>query len=131
MAGMITQMEKWHLVNKGIVQSFQWETTDLNSVEKQELFTSLEHLRFLMLIFFSFLFCPNVATGPSWSWSYGSWIYNYLCNKWLSPPTMWVRIPLRRGVLDTTLYVIKFVSHLRQVGRFLWFPLSIKLSGTI
>jgi hypothetical protein len=19
--------------------------------------------------------------GPSWSWSYGSWIYNYLCNQ--------------------------------------------------
>jgi len=23
--------------------------------------------------------------GPSWSWSYGSWIYNYLCNQCLSP----------------------------------------------
>jgi hypothetical protein len=22
--------------------------------------------------------------GPSWSWSYGSWIYNYLCNQCLS-----------------------------------------------
>jgi hypothetical protein len=33
-----------------------------------------------------------------WSWSYGSWIYNYLCNQCLSPITMWVR-----GVLDTTL----------------------------
>jgi len=21
----------------------------------------------------------------SWSWSYGSWIYNYLCNQCLSP----------------------------------------------
>ena len=38
----------------------------------------------------------------SWSWSYGSWIYNYLCNQYVSP-LMWVRIPLRRGVLDTTL----------------------------
>ena len=32
------------------------------------------------------------------SWSYGSWIYNYLCNQCL-----WVRIPPRRDVLDTTL----------------------------
>jgi hypothetical protein len=41
---------------------------------------------------------------PSWSsWSHGSWIYNYLCNQCLSPLTLWVRIPLRRGVLDTTL----------------------------
>jgi len=23
--------------------------------------------------------------GPSWSWSYDSWIYNYLCNQCLSP----------------------------------------------
>jgi len=23
--------------------------------------------------------------GPSWSLSYGSWIYNYLCNECLSP----------------------------------------------
>jgi len=23
--------------------------------------------------------------GASWSWSYGSWIYNYLCNRCLSP----------------------------------------------
>jgi hypothetical protein len=41
--------------------------------------------------------------GPSWSWSYGSWIYNYLSNQYLSPLTLWVRIPLRQGVLDTTL----------------------------
>jgi len=44
--------------------------------------------------------------GTSWSWSYGSWIYNYnvhkmyLCNQCLLPLKLWVRIPLR---LDTTL----------------------------
>ena len=42
--------------------------------------------------------------GPSWSWMYGSWIYNYLCNQCLSPLMLWVRILLRRGVLYTTLY---------------------------
>ena len=39
----------------------------------------------------------------SWSWSYGSWIYNYLCNQCLSPLTLWVWIPHGWGVLDTTL----------------------------
>jgi len=29
--------------------------------------------------------------GPSWSWSYGSWIYNYLYNRRLSPLTLWFR----------------------------------------
>jgi hypothetical protein len=41
--------------------------------------------------------------GPSWSCSYNSWIYNYLCNQRLSLSTLWVRTPLNRGVLDTTL----------------------------
>jgi len=39
---------------------------------------------------------------PSW-WSYGSWIYNNLCNQCLSQLTSWVRILLRWGVLRTTL----------------------------
>ena len=41
--------------------------------------------------------------GPSWSWSYGCWIYSYLCNQCISPLTLWGRIPFRRCVLDTTL----------------------------
>ena len=41
---------------------------------------------------------------PSLLWSYGSWIHNYLCNQCLSPLTLRVRILLRRGKLDTTLY---------------------------
>ena len=38
--------------------------------------------------------------GPSWS--YGSWIYNYLCNQCLSPLKLLESI-LWQGVLDTTL----------------------------
>jgi len=26
----------------------------------------------------------EIQKGPPWSWSYGSWIYNYLCNQYLS-----------------------------------------------
>jgi hypothetical protein len=37
------------------------------------------------------------------SWSYDSWIYNYLCNQCLSPPTLCVQVLFRWGVLDTTL----------------------------
>jgi hypothetical protein len=40
--------------------------------------------------------------GWLWSYVYGSWIYNYLCNTCLSPLT-WVQIPFRRGAFDTTL----------------------------
>jgi hypothetical protein len=45
----------------------------------------------------------SVENRLSWSWSYGSWIYNYLYNQCLSPLKLWVRIPLRLGVLDKTL----------------------------
>jgi len=31
--------------------------------------------------------------GPSWSWSYGSWTYNYLYNQCISPLNLWVRTP--------------------------------------
>ena len=33
--------------------------------------------------------------GHSWPCSYGSWIYNYLCNQCLSPLMLWVRILMR------------------------------------
>jgi hypothetical protein len=46
---------------------------------------------------------PYRLDVPQWSWPYGSWIYNYLCNQCLLLRTVWVRIPLKRGVLDTTL----------------------------
>ena len=71
---------------------------------------------------------------PSWSWLYGSWIYNYLCNQCLSPLTLWVPISLRRCILNTTFdYVLKLVSDLREVGGFLWvlrLPQPIKLTAT-
>jgi len=33
--------------------------------------------------------------GQSWPWSYGSWIYNYLCNQCLSPLMLWLWISIR------------------------------------
>ena len=32
--------------------------------------------------------------GSSWPWSCGSWIYNYLCNRCLSPPLLLIRTPM-------------------------------------
>ena len=42
-------------------------------------------------------------TGHSWLWSCGSWIYNYLCNQYLSSLNLWVRISHIQAVLDTSL----------------------------
>jgi hypothetical protein len=47
---------------------------------------------------------PNFSyfyQGALCLWSYGSWIYNYLCNQCLSPLMLWVQILLRRGVHGT------------------------------
>ena len=41
------------------------------------------------------MFKTKQKEGPSWPWSYGSWIYNYLCNQCLSPLMSWVRISIR------------------------------------
>ena len=39
--------------------------------------------------------CSSEIEGPPWLWSYGSWIYNYLCNQYLSPLMWWIRISTR------------------------------------
>jgi len=75
----------------------------------------------------------NTIRGPWLSWSYGSLIYNYMCNQCLLPLKLWVRTPF---VARCTRYniVIKLVSYLRQVGVFLQvlnFSVPIKLTSTI
>jgi len=37
--------------------------------------------------------------GPSWLRSYGSWIYNYLCNQCLSPLMLRVQISIRYNIM--------------------------------
>ena len=61
--------------------------------------------------------------GPSWS--YGSWIYNLPMHS-VPITTLWVRTPLRWGVLDTTL--CDKVWQLLAGGR--WFSLCTPVSST-
>jgi len=58
---------------------------------------------FIKLILFNHCVVIYLHFRLSWPWSYGSWIYTYLCNQCLSPLTLWVWILLRRGVPNTTL----------------------------
>jgi len=53
-----------------------------------------------------FYFCSKNCTSDNYliNWSYGSWMYNNLCNQFLSPLKLWVRILLIACVLDTTFY---------------------------
>jgi hypothetical protein len=72
--------------------------------------------------------------GRSWSWSYGSWIYNQMCNQFLYITT---NVVSSNPVNDDIVCYIQPVCDKggqRQVGGFLWvlrFPLPIKLTTTI
>ena len=52
----------------------------------------------------------HTHTGPSWSWSYGSWIYNYLCNRSLSILMLWVWLPLRQRCTTLTDKVCQWLA---------------------
>jgi hypothetical protein len=56
---------------------YQEKTTDLSQITDK-----LDHITL-------------IRRGPSWRWSCGSWIYNYLFNQCLSPLLLWVRITIR------------------------------------
>jgi hypothetical protein len=59
---------------------------------------NLHHNQFITSFSWKFIKFPSFCIK-----SYGSLIYSYLCNQCISPLALWFRIPLRRGVLDTTL----------------------------
>ena len=94
-----------------ITSSFVFKGHDFMGVHYFTLHINTSHGKIIMKImenlfiyFFSIRQLQNVAPylqGPSWS--YCRWIYCYLCDQCLSPLTLRVRIPPRRGVLDTTL----------------------------
>ena len=91
-------------------------------------FFDLQHLNTSLIDILKLV--PASSERPSGSWSYGSWIYNYLCNKCLSTLKLRVRVPLKRGVHDKK----KFVSDLLQVSSFSWysrFPLPINMTDTL
>ena len=91
------------------------------------------HLHMCVSQVVSILSSVSTRGWALWSWSYGSWIYNYLCNQCLSPLTLQVWIWLGWGVLDTKLWD-KVISDLQQVSgilRVLRFPPPIKLIAMI
>ena len=64
----------------------------------------------------------------SWQWSYGSWIYIYVCNQCLSLIALWVQIllRLRSGVLDTIL--CDKVCQWLAAGQ--WYSLDVPVSSS-
>ena len=83
----------------------------------------------IICILFNYLFplysSPPLCRWSLWSRLYGSLIYNNLCNQCLLPLKLWVWIPIRRGVLGTTL-CDKFCQWL-AAGR--WFSPSTPVAS--
>jgi len=78
----------------------------------------------------------NIKTfteGPSWLWSYCSWIYNYLCTSAYHLKLCDFEPRLLPGLLYTTLWdtVWQRLAADRWFLRVLWFPPPIKLTATI
>ena len=65
-------------------------TRSIASIETEIINTLICYRLILLTLVASYL----IIEGPSCSWSYGSWIYTYLCNQCLSPLKLWVRIPV-------------------------------------
>ena len=61
-------------------------------------------------------FWPLYCRGPSWPWSYGSWIYNYLCNQCLSPLMSQVRISIRARCITLCDKVCQWLATGRLVS---------------
>ena len=69
-------------------------------------------------------YTSKTPEGPSWPWSYGSWIYNYLCNQFLLPLMLWVRISIRTRCTTLCDTVCQWLA----TGR--WFSPSSPVSST-
>jgi len=67
---------------------------------------------------------PSFVQGPSWPWSYGSWIYNFLWSQHLSPLMLWVRISIRTRC---TILCDKVCQWLATGG---WFSQGPPISST-
>jgi hypothetical protein len=71
-------------------RTVQWATIQIDKPTVKHKWDLLRTLHWGLLPYSDFL-----TIWPSWSWSYGSWIYNYLRNQCLSPLVLWVRISIR------------------------------------
>ena len=60
---------------------------------KKILGTHFNHKELASLAYYLVCWYTCIFTQGS-SWSYGSWIYNYICNQCLPPLRLWVRILL-------------------------------------
>ena len=85
---------------------------------------NIHHIGVRMVIWIDHWLSWTTRLGPSWLWSYGSWIYNYLCNQFLSPLMLWDQISIRARCTTLCDKVCQWLA----TGR--WFSLVPPVSST-
>ena len=75
--------------------------------------------RYNIIFYLTYTNIQYILREPSWSWSYGSWIYNYLVIQSVSITTNVSLNPAHGEVYSIQHYVIKVCQWL---GAGLWFP---------
>ena len=91
----------WTLCSIHYTYQFRFLSLSINAIRLKYMFSSLQ----LLLILDHFWIQGS-------SWSYGSWIYNYMCHRFLSPLNLWVRTPF---MARCTRYNIMSVTWDRSV----------------
>ena len=76
------------------------------------------------IVLLMLLHCLKSLWGPSWSWSYGSWIYNYLCYQYLSPLKLWE--PSWSWSYGSWIYNYLCYQYLSTLKLWVWIPLMVK-----
>jgi hypothetical protein len=121
---------KWHKLKTPVILALKNIKLILFYLVESDLNKNNTKLKKIILMYDNY-FC--FIEGPSWSWLYGSWIYNYLCNQCYRHWSCTFE-SCSGEVYSIQHYVIKFVSDLRRVScflRVLQFPPPIKLTATI
>ena len=68
-----------------------------------------------------FVIQRHIIRGPSWSWSYGSWVYNYLCTYAISAYFV-LFVFVLCTVCCQFLWIVHFGSPLRYSLTFIIYP---------
>ena len=61
-------------------------------------FQNEHQIKFIHLVICTYMYM-YIKSLTSWPWSHGSWIYNYLCNQFLSPLMLWISVRARGTTL--------------------------------
>jgi hypothetical protein len=86
----VPEIQVWMVKNQTFLPIQSWWNTQNLKISEQHSHMYIKSIKCSL----QNICYPQSIMGAVVLWSYGSWIYNYLCNQCLSPLKLWVRTPL-------------------------------------